>query len=460
VSVYVFTGPTLAARDAAKLLDAVFLPPVAQGDVIRVVERRPTAIGIIDGFFERMPAVWHKEILWAMTQGAAVFGSASMGALRAAELAAFGMRGVGRIFELFSTGELEDDDEVAIAHASAEYEFQPLSEAMVNIRATLDRAERERVVKPAARQTIETIAKALYYPRRAYPTILEQARERGVDTEEVERFAAWLPRGRVDQKREDAVAMLAAMADYVEAGAPRPKAKFWFEHTEWWDRARRTAGSLRIDANGDARIVDQQRILDEAGLAGGLPSELRRDATLRVLAVEEARRSAAAASADVISSVDSELARRHELKDEEAVERWCARNDLDLGGFRQLVREEAQLRWVQRALEREIASRSLDCLRLSGEYPRLAERARAKAATLYEQGLDEAGLEAAGVSASDLLAWWFGERLEREIPADLDEYAIAIGFDDYEALERALVRELLFGRVEPPTPTGPEAAQA
>ena len=43
-----------------------------------------------------------------------------MGALRAAELHAFGMRGVGRIFEAFRDGELEDDDEVAVVHGPAE----------------------------------------------------------------------------------------------------------------------------------------------------------------------------------------------------------------------------------------------------------------------------------------------------------------------------------------------------
>ena len=50
-----------------------------------------------------------------MSQGIHVFGSASMGALRA-ELCPFGMVGVGRIFEAYRDGELEDDDEVAVIH--------------------------------------------------------------------------------------------------------------------------------------------------------------------------------------------------------------------------------------------------------------------------------------------------------------------------------------------------------
>ena len=60
--------------------------PSAQGDVYRVAQERPSAIGIVDGYFEGVLSVWHKEILWAMAEGIHVFGSASMGALRAAEL--------------------------------------------------------------------------------------------------------------------------------------------------------------------------------------------------------------------------------------------------------------------------------------------------------------------------------------------------------------------------------------
>src|SRR5262245_59945039 len=137
MDIVVFTGPTLSAQEAYDELDAIYLPPVAQGDVYRVARTKPLAIGIIDGYFERVPSVWHKEILWAMQEGVHVFGSASMGALRAAELCSFGMEGVGEIFEAYRDGVLESDDDVAIIHGSADMGYVALSEAMVNIRRTL-----------------------------------------------------------------------------------------------------------------------------------------------------------------------------------------------------------------------------------------------------------------------------------------------------------------------------------
>ena len=71
------------------------------------------------------------------SEGVHVYGAASMGALRAAELDAFGMHGVGYVYRAYADGVLEDDDEVAVAHAGAEHGFRALSDAMVDVRATL-----------------------------------------------------------------------------------------------------------------------------------------------------------------------------------------------------------------------------------------------------------------------------------------------------------------------------------
>jgi hypothetical protein len=138
----VFLGPTLSKTDAVAELDAVYLPPAAQGDVYRAVSRGATAIGIIDGFFRQVPSVWHKELLWAISERIPVYGSASMGALRAAELWTYGMVGVGTIFETYRDAEVSDDDEVALAHLGPEDDYRPVSVPMVDIRATLEQAER------------------------------------------------------------------------------------------------------------------------------------------------------------------------------------------------------------------------------------------------------------------------------------------------------------------------------
>ena len=62
MSVYVFTGPTISRVEASRELEAVYLPPAAEGDVYRVTLQGPKAIGIIDGYFQSIPTVRHKEI--------------------------------------------------------------------------------------------------------------------------------------------------------------------------------------------------------------------------------------------------------------------------------------------------------------------------------------------------------------------------------------------------------------
>src|SRR5688572_11284260 len=200
MSIYIFTGPTLSREAVCAELDAHCLPPVSQGDVYRVGLKRPRAIGIIDGYFDRVPAVWHKEILWAMAQGIHVFGSASMGALRAAELVSFGMEGVGAIFEAYRDGVLEADDEVAVVHGPPEAGYRPMSEAMVNIRRTLADAQAAAIVSAATGAALECIARALHYTDRSYAQLLQRAVELDLPGTELQAFREWLPRGRADEK--------------------------------------------------------------------------------------------------------------------------------------------------------------------------------------------------------------------------------------------------------------------
>src|SRR5437899_7154782 len=175
MSVVIFAGPTISSSEARTVLDAGSLPPPAEVAVYRAARMRPQVIGIIDGYFERLPSVWHKEILWAMSHGIHVFGSASIGALRAAELDAFGMEGVGSIFEAYRDGALEDDDEVAVVHATAEFAFRPASEAMVDIRCTIANAADAGILRATTGAEMESVAKSLFYPARKYHLIAPRA---------------------------------------------------------------------------------------------------------------------------------------------------------------------------------------------------------------------------------------------------------------------------------------------
>lgn len=241
MKVVIFSGPTLSAAQGQRELEALYLPPAAQGDLYRAALGKPVAIGLIDGYFERVPSVSHKEILWAMKQGVHVFGAASMGALRAAELSAFGMEGVGEIYEAFASGALEDDDEVAVVHAEPEEGYRPLSEAMVNIRATLQSAERAGVLGQEARRRLEQLAKGLFHADRSWPMLLKRGQEAGMEAAEFEACRRFVAESRVDQKRLDALQLLQTLRAKLEAGLPPKETRYPFAHTDSWEYIRRKA---------------------------------------------------------------------------------------------------------------------------------------------------------------------------------------------------------------------------
>ncbi len=218
----VFLGPSLPQAEAMALLDAVFLPPVDQGAILAAVQdHEPPAIGIIDGAFGGVPAVRHKDILWALDRGIRVFGAASMGALRAAELADAGMVGLGLIYRWYRRTPLVDDDEVAVAMTPDGLNAAALSDALINMRVTFRRAVRLGVISPDLCEALVRTARRLPFAERTYDGVLSAVRLAGdvSRADELEALEAWLPGGQVDQKAEDARLLLRSMDATLRAGA-------------------------------------------------------------------------------------------------------------------------------------------------------------------------------------------------------------------------------------------------
>ena len=440
MTMYVFIGPTIRREEAAAVCDAVYLPPVAQGDLYRVAERRPRAIGIVDGYFSGAPSVWHKEILWALAQGIPVYGSASMGALRAAELHRFGMRGVGRIFEAYRDGVLEDDDEVALVHGPAETGFVAASEPMVNIRATLEAAEAAGVIAATSRRALEIFAKSLYFPGRSWNAIIDAAAPLNVPAADSAALAGWLPMGRVDQKRRDALEMLAAMRERSEAS----RTEFKFQWTHLWDEM--------ISRQHDAQTEDfspavaGRAIIDELRLEGGERyGRVKARALLRLFAGREAVRRGTAAAPEAMRAALGRLRAALGLYSRKELDAWIARNHLDAATLEQLIEQETRAQTVAGVTGPSLERHLLDELRLSGAYEDLAERARRKHDLLAAHGLD-AGNSTQGPSAAELRLWFFEQRLGKALPDNLSDFLSEFGFTSLADFDSALRREWLYQR--------------
>lgn len=208
--ILVFLGPTLRLAEAERVLDAIYLQPAAQGDILLAAHAfRPRAMVLIDGQFEDRPAVRHKEILWAMAQGIVVIGAASMGALRAAELSEFGMIGVGLIYRWYRRWRLAPDDAVAVLSGPPELGFLPLTDALVDLQRTFASLARRNFITTAERGLLTTTARNMNFRERRFEAIIRDAGCRE------ERFKE-LRKEMVAQKRLDALLALRSARAFVK----------------------------------------------------------------------------------------------------------------------------------------------------------------------------------------------------------------------------------------------------
>ena len=166
-----FAGPSLYGS-GIDLGDIELRAPAAQGDLLQATFEGASVIGLVDGNFEAVASVWHKEILFALSQGVRVLGAASMGALRAAECAAFGMEAVGKVATDYCTGRLDDDAAVAQLHGPAELGYLPLTETLVDVAATLDRLLGTGAITALEQALLEKCAGNLFFKDRTVDAIV------------------------------------------------------------------------------------------------------------------------------------------------------------------------------------------------------------------------------------------------------------------------------------------------
>jgi len=204
----VFIGPTLRVKEAKKLLEAEYRSPVKMGDIYTLLGTDVEKILIIDGVFHGVRSIWHREILTAIAEGIMVAGAASMGALRAMELAQFGMVGMGRVFEAYNNGTIDGDDEVVLEHADQEHGFKSMSVPLINIRFTLSKAVSQGVITPEQANRLAAFSQQQFYPMRNYESIIRESEVAQWDIQKKQGLKEFFLYEAHDQKAEDAKQLL------------------------------------------------------------------------------------------------------------------------------------------------------------------------------------------------------------------------------------------------------------
>ncbi|HAA29226.1 MAG TPA: TfuA-related McrA-glycine thioamidation protein [Cyanobacteria bacterium UBA8553] len=440
--IVIFLGPSLPISEAREILDAIYLPPAKQADLLSAVTTyKPDIIGFIDGVFLNVPSVWHKEILYALEKGVAVYGASSMGALRAVETEEFGMVGVGEIYRMYADGELIDDDEIVMVHGPEETGYRRFSEPMVNIRATFCRAKDEGIIDGSLYEQLTAIAKSIYFPERTFPSIFRKAATAGISPQTLEIMANFVNDRYVDIKRQDAIALLHTLRDLPEQ-LPQVKPTVSLVRNQFFSNLyHRDRTVLRNNTN--------LFLGDIAGYAAlHLPDfeDINLHALNRALVQILAELWGIEVSQEARKKESKRFRYRHNLTEEIAFTDWLTENDLSLEEFNQLMDEMARCRHLQNWLMTRKGNEKntkilLDELRLQNRYKDCAD-----AAVMREQIIQEHYPNFIEENAEDLTISQLVIEHQRSTGCRIrlyDYWVKEAGFLDFELLKLELLRSHL-----------------
>jgi hypothetical protein len=437
-----YIGPTLPIHQAVDLApNVIYRPPARQGDILSdTVEVQPDRILLIDGEFDQSFAVWHKEIVFALEKGVKVYGAASMGALRAADLWRQGMIGYGKIYLWYKTGLTEDDSEVAVLYAlDPKGNYHAQSIPIVDIRATLMRVSEKLQIGIDHQEALLGAARAIHFTRRTHDKVAHVWS--GILGE---RIAKTLVNNLWNQKAEDAVGLLsnyALLTAEPEAEQPTEAALtkfFWAQY----DRDRKI--KLEVAPDHPAIRLAQQHVSDYIALNSVDYHHIFWDARNFYLAHMLAEKLGVRVSEQDVDREHARFCRRYGIAAQDEANTWISANNLTIGEFMILIIRLATVRKMQEWLCSSLVPMDctkimLDYLKSHNSYTYWAKECAQKEAAIQAKGIDASLLISASTSVDQQLAAHC-QKSGLTIDGSLEEFVSETGFCSTYELSVALER--------------------
>lgn len=440
--ILVYLGPSLALEKAKAILPhAIYRPPAKQDDIVSdVVNLAPEVILLVDGEHYQNLSVWHKELVYALQYPSvkAVYGAASMGALRAAETDFLGMIGVGRIYEWFRDGVTEDDSEVALnytVHGGGLF-YRPLTVPLVDIRAGVEYYEKEfagdeKVLEPV-RGFFRSIQETFY---------MERTREL---CEKIWNNHLGVSFPCIPQKETDATQLLSDFAQYEPlVKLPRGPEHLSVYFQALYDRDRR----IKIGA----QEIPQQHIDSYVLLHNPEYERICWDSANQELALTLCNAFCVTISIEEVERESNRFQQRCGVEKAEDFERMLSTNGWTRAEYDRLMIQNARIRKLQHALTiskqtRRNTQAILDYLRTHQDFDYWATQAAQKEEAITEKGIDDwAGIDLERSPWAMLNEHFENEGLE--LKSSREEYLLETGFSNQNELAIALNRLLAANEV-------------
>ena len=404
---FVFLGPTLSANEARNIINAEFLPPVAMGDVYNLVKDKAKAgdnIIIIDGVFEQVPAVWHKEILYAIQQGIHVYGASSMGALRSAELHTFGMQGYGLIFNWFKDGLIEDDDEVAVAHTFEDGGYRVLSEAMVNIRYTADLMQVEGIINATEKKALITTSKELFYIERSWGNILSILQGK-FDQKLLSEIKGFIRTNEVNLKKIDALKLLRQFEQDTFPTEYATQPNFVLEETSFWVGLTQTASQRHL-SHSNQQDNDHLQLKTRLHLQSNYQSwrKLTQKALLKVF-TDVLDQSLEVSQSEIYKQF-LEFSSAQRFQSHSDLKHWLKERQLNYDDLMKEMKHQAKLNLFESQSRTRLFKYAIMESKLDGSYQEAQSYTEKMNQHLLSKGIRKPSFDVAGVSPDELQQWF------------------------------------------------------
>jgi hypothetical protein len=335
----VFLGPSLPSREARRILAADYRPPARRGDIYRIIPSGIKTIVLIDGYFHSTPSIWPREILDAMAEGIQVLGASSMGALRAAELHEFGMIGYGTIFDWYRRGLIDGDDEVALWHGPEETDFCPLSEPLVNIRATLRRAVEDGCITDVEEQELLDYAKQTYYPERSYAHLLTSALVKSWPEQDRNDLQQYVLTSSINLKQLDAVGVLRYCAGQRRDKNPILACDDLQSNQRNWQLDRIVLTGFRASN----KVVPGERVLREAEKDPSLLTRMWKVLSTRAFLLDWAQNNKISLPEELFRTAIERWGKDRDITPGSS---WLQANGLTAHSCRSLLAEQFLIQWL------------------------------------------------------------------------------------------------------------------
>lgn len=334
-STAVFLGPTLLKKDAQKLFNSDYYPPIKQGDLLSLIQcHKYQNIVIIDGLFDQELSVWHKEILTAISMNIRVYGCSSMGALRAAELHEFGMVGHGVVYNWYKSNFIEDDDEVCLAHLNHLKNFLPVTIPMVNLRYTFINAIKLNLIDKKLVPEIINHLKKIYYLDRTKVKILKECKLIFNNTT-FEQINLILNKHYIDIKKNDAITLLKKLS-LDQPNRPKASKLQFKEESKQFLNAFNQHDQTIPNTSFNLRSIFQQTIINSDNFL-----ETHTNALNRQMTIEFAKFLKITPSTKSIFIEDFKFRLKNKLLSKKIFDNWLIENHLNENLYENLIYEEA-----------------------------------------------------------------------------------------------------------------------